>query len=120
MEKRNYIQNKKKTVTELNIDNDTTVNDKKKNLHQIESFYEELYTTEMTFSHTDYDKFIKDLKIKRLSKEAREKCEWLLTFEECKKSLETFQNGKSPGEDGFTAQFYVFFFNYWDMTSLPV
>ena len=94
----------------LNIDKDTTVKDEKKILYQIESFYEELYSTEMTFSHTDYDEFIKDLKITRLSKDVREKCEGLLTFEECKKSLETFQNGKSPGEDGFAAEFYVFFF----------
>ena len=64
LEKRNY---NKKTVTELNIENDTTVKDEKKILYQIESFYEELYSTEMTFSHTDYDEFIKDLKITRLS-----------------------------------------------------
>ena len=64
----------------------------------------------MTFSHTVYDEFIKDLKITRLLKDVREKCEGLLTFEECKKSLETFQNGKSPGEEGFTPEFYVFFF----------
>ena len=79
-------------------------------LYQIESVYEELYSTEMTFSHKDSDELIKDLKITRLLKDVREKCEGLLTFEECKKSLETFQNGKSSGEDGFTAEFYVFFF----------
>ena len=107
LEKRNY---NKKTVTELNIDNVTTVKDEKKILYQIESFYEELHSTEMTFSHADYDEFIKDLKITRLSKDVRETCEGLLAFEECKKSLETFQNGKSPGEDGFTAEFYAFFF----------
>ena len=107
LEKRNY---NKKTVTELNIDNDTTVKDEKTILYQIESFYEELYSTEMTFSHTDYDEFIQDLKITRFLKDVHEKCEGLLTFEECKKSLETFLNGKSPGEDGFTAEFYVFFF----------
>ena len=31
-------------------------------------------------------------------------------IEECKKSLETFQNEKSPGEDGFTVEFYKCFF----------
>jgi len=34
-----------------------------------------------------------------------------LTYEECKKSLDTFENGKSPGEDGFTVEFYKHFFN---------
>ena len=46
----------------------------------------------------------------RLSEDDREKCEGLLTYEECKKSLETFQNEKSPGEDGFTVEFYKCFF----------
>ena len=30
--------------------------------------------------------------------------EGLLTYKECKKVLETFQNDKSPGEDGFTVE----------------
>ena len=50
------------------------------------------------------------MNIPRLSEDDREKCEGLLTYEECKKSLETFQNEKSPREDGFTVEFYKFFF----------
>ena len=34
-----------------------------------------------------------------------------MTFHECKKVLETFQNGKAPREDGFTAEVYNFFFD---------
>ena len=44
----------------------------------------------------------------RLSDEERDNMEGLLTYEECKKVLETFQNDKSPG--GFTVEFYQFFF----------
>ena len=36
--------------------------------------------------------------------------EGLSTYEECKKVLETFQKDESPGEDGFTVEFYQFFF----------
>ena len=32
-----------------------------------------------------------------------------LTYEECKKGLDSFQNDKSPGVDGFTVEFYKFF-----------
>ena len=41
--------------------------------------------------------------------------EGLLTYEECKKVLETFQKDKSPGEDGFTVEFYQFFSNFLDI-----
>ena len=35
-----------------------------------------------------------------------------MTFDECTKILETFPNGeKTPGEDGFTAEFHKHFFD---------
>ena len=58
----------------------------------------------------DYDEYIQDLSLPRLSDEERDNMEGLLTCEECKKVLETFQKDKSPGEDGFTVEFYQFFF----------
>ena len=39
------------------------------------------------------------------------KADGLLTYEECKESLDTFIVGKSPGEDGFTVEFYLTFFD---------
>ena len=36
---------------------------------------------------------------------------WKVTYEECKKSLELFQNSKSPGVDGLTVEFYKHFFD---------
>lgn len=33
-----------------------------------------------------------------------------LTYDECKNVLETLQNDKAPGEDGFTVKFYKYFF----------
>ncbi len=44
-----------------------------------------------------------------LQKEEVELCEGLVTEEECLKSLKNMDNGKSPGSDGFTAEFYKFF-----------
>ena len=58
----------------------------------------------------NYDEYIQNLSLPRLSDEERDNMEGLLTYEECKKVLETFQNDKSPGEDGFTIEFYNFFF----------
>ena len=45
--------------------------------------------------------------------------EGFLTYEECKKVLETFQNVK--GKDGFTVEFYQFFFsNFLDIILLRI
>jgi hypothetical protein len=35
--------------------------------------------------------------------------EWNLSFKECGESLKLMKNGKSPGSDGFTVDFYKFF-----------
>ena len=34
-----------------------------------------------------------------------------ITYEECKNVLDSFQNNKSPGIDGFTVEFYKFFYD---------
>jgi len=50
------------------------------------------------------------LRLPKLSDGERDELEGPLTYDECKQVLETFQNDKSPGEDGFTVEFYKFFF----------
>ena len=47
--------------------------------------------------------------MKKLSEEERESCEGLLTFDECKITIQNFEKNKSPGNDGLTAEFYQFF-----------
>ena len=38
-------------------------------------------------------------------------CEGLITRKECWDALNATKNGKSPGNDGLTKEFYVCFFN---------
>ena len=97
LEKSNY---NKKTISELRLQDDsTTKKNKKVILDQIETYYKNLYTSDYTFS---------DEEIPKLSDEDRDNLEGLLTYNECKKVLETFQNDRAPGEGGFTGEFYVF------------
>ena len=51
------------------------------------------------------------MEIPKLEDEERDELDGPLTYEECKKSLESFQNGKSPGVDGLTVEFYKHFFD---------
>ena len=81
-------------------------------LNHIESFYKDLFKSQIPFNDDTYDNFVQNLQLPKLSDDERDKLEGPLKFDECKKVLETFQNDKSPGKDGFfTAEFYQLFFD---------
>ena len=67
-----------------------------------------LYTSEGNFSAEACDLFVHNLEIPTLRDEERDNLEGPLTYDECRKALETFQNDKAPGEDGFTIEFYKY------------
>ena len=62
-------------------------------------------------SEEQFSSYVEQLELPRLSHEMSVKADSLLTYEECKESLDTFSAGKSPGEDGFTVEFYSTFFD---------
>ena len=45
----------------------------------------------------------------KLNDEEKISCEGLLTLEECSNIVSALQNNKSPGNDGFTGEFYKAF-----------
>ena len=51
------------------------------------------------------------MEITELQDLEKEGLEEEITLEECKEVLKTFSSGKSPGEDGFTWEFYNCFFD---------
>ena len=108
LEKRNY---NKKTISELRLQDESTTCNEKEILDQIEAYFKNLYSSECTLSQGEYQEFIQNLEIPRLSNEDRDSLEGPLTYEECKKVLDSFQNDKSPGVDGFTVEFYKFFYD---------
>ena len=106
LERKNY---NKKTISELRIDEETIVKDAKRIREAIEQFYSQLYKSERLLEQNDFESFIEDVKIPKLSTEDRENLEGPLTYEECKEALDNFETDKSLGEDGFTVEFYKFF-----------
>ena len=58
-----------------------------------------------------FDLFVQGLKTPKLQDQQRNELEGEITLGECKVVLRTFSNGKSPGEDGFTWEFYNCFFD---------
>ena len=55
--------------------------------------------------------FLANPEITRLAEENAHACEGKLTVAECLKSLQLFENNKSPGDGGLTAEFYKVFWN---------
>jgi len=70
-----------------------------------------LYTSVNNPQENDVDEFIEYLNIPKLTDADRDRMEGPLSYEECKKALDTFQNNKAAGEDGFTVEFYTFIFD---------
>ena len=76
----------------------------------LKNYYSNLYTSDLTFAETSYDTFTDNVESSKLSEDVKETLEGPLTYEKFKKILETFQNDKAPGEEGFTVKFYTSFF----------
>ena len=108
LEKRNY---NKKTISELELDNGELLTEEKLILQEIESYYKDLYTSKVSATLSDFDQFSQNLEIPHLSNDERDRLEGPLSFDECKQILNSFSNGKSPGEDGLTVEFYQKFFD---------
>ena len=88
----------------------TLVTDPKNVTHEIEKFYSALYKKDdLNPSTILLDSFLENPEIPRLIAEDAHICEGKLTADECFKSLQLFENNKSPGEDGLTVEFYKTF-----------
>ena len=108
MEKRNY---NRKTINKLRKQDGIEIQEEKEILKVIQEFYEDLYSSEISTTQEQFDLFTSNLIFPKLSNENKEEMEGPLTLDECKNVLETFQENKSPGEDGFTVEFYKCFFD---------
>ena len=110
LEKRNY---KMKCITKL-IKNETEeITDPDAILEYEESFYKTLYSVP-TNNMSEEEKLnaaktFQDDNLPKLSEKDQMSCESDLTPLEIGKALKELKNGKAPGTDGFTPDFYKFF-----------
>ena len=84
LEKKNYI---KKTITELRMEDETIIKNETQILDAIENYFNNLHMSAESTTQDDYDEYIQDLSLPRLSDEERDKMEGFLTYEECKNVL---------------------------------
>ena len=108
LEKRNF---NRKVITEIKREDGKILVEEDEIMKEIESFYENLYASHDEGNNGAFNDFVRDLQTVKLTDEEREDLEGYITIEECSKVLKTFPAGKSPGDDGFTAEFYNCFFD---------
>ena len=79
-------------------------------MKEIEKFYSDLYAAN---DDTVYENhlFVQGTEIPKLSDDMRNICEGRLSVKECFDCLQSFENNKSPGNDGLTVEFYKTFWN---------
>ena len=106
LEKRNFNN---KTIKRLRQANGNITMDENTILGELYSFYSKLYST----SHDPVPNFsdLDNLDIPTLNIDEQIECEGPLSQHEILSVLKTCKNNKSPGTDGFPAEFYKFFWN---------
>ena len=104
LEKRN---NKTKSIRTL-ITEKGTITDPQKILEQQQLFYKKLYTKSNSANCNGDCSFFNE-NIPQLEETDKNDCEQLIRMEECSIALKSLPNNKAPGSDGFTTEFYKFF-----------
>ena len=72
------------------------------------SFYQSLYT-EKPVENINLKRLLANVNISTLNNEQRDELEGLITYDELLLALKKAKNNKSPGSDGFTVEFFKFF-----------
>jgi exonuclease III len=110
LEKRNHDM---KCITKLIDDEQQVIDNADKILEYEEQFYKDLYSNKVQLvDPTEREQAantFKDDTLPKISEPDKTLCEQPITMEEIGKALKQLENGKSPGSDGFTTDFYKFF-----------
>ena len=115
LEKRNYNM---KYIKKLLTSNGNEITSPNGILQEEVSFYSKLYTSNIADSHNATNNpFLKSTKITQLKDHDKEYCESKLTLTDLTRALKSMANNKSPGLDGFTTNFYKYF---WSELQLPL
>jgi len=108
LEKRNFNS---QTINQ--IDNGSErITDPQQILNTIRQHYTKLFQSmHPQVLAADFQYFFQDELIPKLTEEEVEALEAEITIEECTSALENMQEGKTPGSDGLTVEFYKKFWN---------
>ena len=108
LERINYVE---KTIKQVKTDAGMTLSDQKLILLEVESFYQKLFKARGVDLTHSIDSLINVKSVTKLTKNQSAELEGKLTIEELSLALKTMKNNKTPGIDGFPAEFYKVFWS---------
>ena len=97
-------------MNSLRGDNGKVVHESKDNLGEVRSFYRDIYEEE-EIVESEMDMMLRKIR-KKVSRQGKVLCDSPLQLDDMTRSVKAMENGKSPGSDGLTSNFYKAF---WDI-----
>lgn len=94
------------TITAINDEKDLKRTDNEKMNSCFRKFYQALYTSEVSSNSASLEDFFKPLKIPSIDAGLVEELEKDFSVLEVASAISAMQTGKSPGPDGFQAEFF--------------
>ena len=108
MEKRNCVN---RTISHIITDDNIDLKSSCDILHEARHFYKQLYSLTDSMERVDLQSVFDNSGSPVLSKSTRDSIEGPLSHREILNVLKNSKNGKSPGSDGFSFEFYKVFFS---------
>ena len=116
LEKRHYTS---KIIRKIEKQDGTIVTEHDDIVKETKYFYEHLYKQEEQINDVNLEEIIQEQEsIPKLTEEQCKSLEGKISKDEVLSTLKRMKNGASPGSDGFTVEFFKFFWN--DMGTLLV
>ena len=104
LEKRNFVS---KQMSCLETDDGNVIFDNKKIIEETKNFFEKLYSRK-DVDHVNLNNVIQN--DNKLNDREKESIEGPISYQEAHAVLRNMKNDKSPGSDGYTVEFFKFFF----------
>ena len=109
LESHNYLS---KIIPKIEMPDGKVITNQQEILQQTKLFYENLYTSkDDKLDNIDLNMELAGLDIPKLTDVESNDIEGLITYEQAKHTLLQMKNNKSPGSDGYTADFFKVFWN---------
>ena len=108
LEKKRAINNTLKRLC-IDSENPTEITHTQTITNEIKKFYSNLYSTRTDETSETCSRFLDEIDFPTLSIQENNFLNQTITIDNLKKAIKNSKNGKSPGSDGLTREFYIVF-----------